>query len=136
MKHFIGILFFLGFSALGLAQSGTAKVYLIREGMHEGSAAASSIFIADSLLCKLNNKRYSIHDVAPGTYTFHAQWGGKKPNKDKRGDIVITLEEGKTYYIKFNSVAKAFNGYVGLIEVTENTFKNLEASLKVDDKCL
>lgn len=136
MKILLGFVFFLCFSINGQAQTETAKVYLIREGMHEGSAVPCSIFKDEELLCKLNNKRYSIHEVAPGTYTFHTQWNGNKPNRDKRGDIQVTLEAGKTYYIKFNSVAKAFNGYVGLIEVTENTFKTVEPQLKVDDNCL
>lgn len=136
MKLIIVALFLIACSFTGLAQSGTAKVVLIREGMHEGSAVSCSIFMNEELLCKLNNKRYSLHEVAPGQYTFHTQWGGNKPNRDKRGDLVVTLEEGKSYYIKFNSVAKAINGYVGLIEVTENTFKTVEPQLKLDDKCL
>jgi hypothetical protein len=136
MKHIIAFLFFCTLYFAGMAQSGTAKVYLIREGAHEGSAVSCSIFKDEELLCKLNNKRYSIHDLAPGTYTFHTQWGGNKPNRDKRGDIVLTLEAGKTYYIKFNPVAKAINGYVGLIDVTENTFRKIEPMLKLDDKCL
>lgn len=136
MKQLLSLFFLLAFSLAGMAQSGTAKLVLIREGMHEGSAVACSIFKNEELLCKLNNKRYSLHDVEPGQYTFHTQWGGKKPNRDKRGDLVVTLEAGKTYYIKFNPVAKAFNGYVGLIEVTENTFKTLEPQLKLDDECL
>jgi hypothetical protein len=136
MKHIIGIILFWGFSTSLSAQSGSAKLFLIREGMHEGSAVSCSIFKDEELLCKLNNKRYSIHDVAPGKYIFHTQWGGNKPNKDKRGDIEMTIEEGKTYYIKFNSVAKAFNGYVGLLEVTETSFKTIEPMLKLDDKCL
>jgi hypothetical protein len=65
------------------------------------------------LLCKLNNKRCFINDVAPDNFTFHTQWYDNKPNRSKRGDIQVTLEAGKTYYIKFNPVAKAFNGYVG-----------------------
>lgn len=109
---------------------------MIREGMHEGSAAASSIFINDQLLCKLNNKKYSTHDVTPGLYSFHAQWGGNKRRGDVRGDIEINIEEGKTYYIKFNMVAKAFNGYVGLLEVTESTFNKLKVELELDTKCL
>ncbi len=129
-------MFFLGITCSALAQSGTARVYLIREGMYEGSAVSCSIFKDEELLCKLNNKRYSVHDIAPGKYTFHAQWSGNKPGKDSRGDVVVTLEEGKTYYLKFNSVSRAFNGYVGMIEVTENTFKAVEGTLKVDDKCL
>jgi hypothetical protein len=136
MKSVISVLFFFVFPVFGIAQTGTAKIFLIREGMYEGAAAACSIFKDGELLCKLNNKRYSIHDVAPGKYTFHTQWGGNKPNKQTIGDITVTIEEGKTYYIKFNSVSKAFNGYIGLIEVTENTFKTIEPNLKLDDKCL
>lgn len=136
MKH-ISIIVLLLFSVIStIAQTSTAKVFLIREGQHEGSAVSCSIFIGGTLLCKLNNKRYSTHDVAPGTYTFHVQWSGNKPGKDTRGDIELTLEVGKTYYIKFNPVAKAFNGYVGLVEVTENTFNKAQAELKLDDKCL
>jgi hypothetical protein len=38
MKILQGIDFFLRFSINGQAQTETAKVYLIREGMHEGTA--------------------------------------------------------------------------------------------------
>ncbi len=130
---FIALIFV---SATGIAQSAKTTIYLIREGMHEGSAVACSIFKDEELLCRLNNKRYSVHDITPGRYTFHTQWSGKKPGNDKRGDIVLTIEEGKTYYLKFNPVAKAFNGYVGLIEVTENTFQSVLANLKPDEECL
>ena len=136
MKQLFTILFFLSISGIGWSQSQTATVYLIREGMHEGSAAASSIFKDEELLCKLNNKRFSVHEVAAGSYVFHVQWGGNKLRKDKRGDIELTLEAGKTYYIKMNPVAKAFNGYIGLIEVTETTFNTIKPGLKPDDKCL
>ncbi len=37
-------MFFLGITCSALAQSGTARVYLIREGMYEGSAVSCSIF--------------------------------------------------------------------------------------------
>lgn len=136
MKQFIGIILLLMLIRTGAAQSTSCKVFLVREGMHEGSAVSCSIFKEEELLCKLNNKRYSVHEINPGKYIFHAQWGGNKPNNDKRGDLTLTLEEGKTYYLKFNSVSKAFNGYVGLLEVTETTFKTLESLLKLDDKCL
>lgn len=126
----------LVFSTKSKAQTSKAKIILIREGMHEGSAAASSIFLNDSILCKLNNKKYSVHEVESGNYNFHAQWGGNRRGSDTRGDIQINIEDGKTYYIKFNVVAKAFNGYVGLIEVTESTYNKLKDELKLDDKCL
>lgn len=136
MKHILYLLFLVTLSSVCMAQSETATLYLVREGMFEGSAVPCSIFKDEELLCKLNNKRYSVHEIAPGSYTFHVQWNGKKPGNDKRGDIMVTLEAGKTYYIKFNPVAKAFNGYVGLIEVTENTFKTIQPLLKPDDECL
>jgi hypothetical protein len=136
IKYFFLFAFHFMFCMYSDGQTNSAKIILIREGMHEGSAAASSIFMNDELLCKLNNKKFSIHNVSPGRYSFHAQWGGSKRRGDKRGDIEIDIEDGKTYYLKFNMVSKAFNGYVGLIDVTEATFNKLKDELKLDEECL
>lgn len=123
------------FPLIGKAQKATAKIILIRQGVVEGNAVRSSIFMNEQLLCQLNNEKYSTHEVDPGRYNFHAQWGGLNKRSDTRGDIEINVEGGKTYYIMLNIVVKSLSRYLGLIEVTELTFEKLKPSLKLDEKC-
>ena len=54
-----------------------AKVYFMRSTGFTGSAQGFTVFIDDVVVCKLNNKRFSIHDVAPGKHIFSVQFAGK-----------------------------------------------------------
>jgi hypothetical protein len=135
MKSLLISCFFL-LSAIALkAQSTTSTVYFIRERAYEGSLAAYFAYMDDEMLCKINNKKFSIHEVPSGAHVFGVQYSGGKPNNKTEGKVSITLEPGKTYYFKVNPVTRAFGGYLGLVEVTENTFNTLKPGLTQDTEC-
>ena len=77
-------------------QSG--KVYYMRSTGFSGSAQGFTVFIDDNIVCKLNNKRYSIHEVAPGIRRFSVQFAGKS-SKEKAERIEINIEAGKVYLV-------------------------------------
>lgn len=113
----------------------TATVYFLRSTGFNGSAAGFTAFIDDTLVCKLNNKRFSVHTIQPGTHKFTVQFAGKK-SKDKAEPINITAEAGKTYYIQMIFQPGAFVNNLYCQEVTENSAKAILPKLKQDTKCL
>lgn len=115
--------------------STSGKVYFLRSTGYNGSAAAFTVFIDDTVVCKLNNKRYSIHDVQPGTHSFSVQFAGKK-SKEKAERIEITVEPGKTYYIQLIFQGGMFVNNLYCQEVTENSAKKVLPDLQEDKKCL
>ncbi len=117
------------------SSSQNGKVYFMRSTGFQGSASAFTVFIDDTLVCKLNNKRYSIHEVAPGTHHFSSQFAGKK-SKEKAERIEINVEAGKTYYIELIFQPGLFINNLYCQEVTESSAKRFLPDLKEDKKCL
>ncbi|MFZ9877174.1 MAG: DUF2846 domain-containing protein [Chitinophagaceae bacterium] len=117
------------------AQSKTGKVYFIRSTGLAGSAGPFTAFIDDGLVCKLNNKRYSIHEVSAGEHNFSVQFTGKK-SKDKAERITIDVEAGKTYYIQLIFQAGMIKNNVYCQEVTASSAKTVLKDCEEDKKCL
>lgn len=115
----------------------TATVYFMRTTGFQGSAAGFTAFIDGALACKLNNKRYSVHEVTPGTHLFSVQFGGKKskPNAAKE-QISISVEAGKTYYIQMVFQTGLLVNNLYCQEVTENSAQTILPTLQEDHKCL
>lgn len=111
----------------------TAKVYFMRSTGFNGSAQGFTVFIDDNVVCKLNNKKYSVHEVAPGTHRFSVQFAGKNA-KDKAERIEITTEAGKTYYIQLIFQTGLLKNNLYCQEVTENSAKTMLGNLK-EDSC-
>jgi hypothetical protein len=140
MKMISTVLAILVFTSLGHSQSGpattteTATVYFMRSTGWNGSATAFTVFIDDAIVCRLNNKRYSIHSLSPGKHVFSSQFAGKK-SKEKAERIEIDAEAGKTYYIQliFQPGFVANNLYCQ--EVTENSAKKVLPGLEQDKNC-
>ena len=118
----------------GNISSVTGKVYCMRSTGFQGFATAFTFFIDDSIVCKLNNERYSIHEVTPGIHKFSSQFGGKK-SKEKAERIEIDVEAGKTYYIELIFQPGVLINNLYCQEVTENSAKGILAHLKQDTKC-
>lgn len=137
MKHlktvaFI-LFFFLNFSPASAQES--AKVYFIRSTGFQGSAVAFTAFIDQQLVCKLNNKKYSVHDVTPGEHVFTVQFAGKSA-KEKAEPIKINVEAGKTYYVQMVFQTGYFKNNLYCQEVTESSAKTVLANCVEDTKCL
>ena len=123
------------FSISGHSQDKYARVYFIRSTGFQGSAAAFTAFIDQQLVCKLNNKKFSVHQVDPGEHSFSVQFGGKQ-SKAKAEQIKINVEAGKTYYIQMVFQTGLIKNNLYCQEVTENSAKAVLVNCVEDTKCL
>ena len=115
-----------------LKKGGT--VYFIRSTGFQGSAVAFTAFIDKQLVCKLNNKKFSVHNVSAGEHTFSVQFAGKA-SKEKAEQISINIEEGKTYYIQMVFQTGLLVNNLYCQEVTENSAKTVLMKCIEDTKC-
>lgn len=111
-------------------------VYFLRGKGHAGSATAFSALIDGVRVCKLNNRRYSKHELTPGLHKFKAQFGGKK-GKKKAEIIEIKIEAGQTYYIQMVMQASFWVNDVTPVEITRNSALRLleDDEIKLDPEC-
>jgi hypothetical protein len=128
------VLLLIGISESDLIQD-TGEVYFLRDTGNDGSAWAFRVFVDDDLICKLNNKRFSTHNISAGEHYFYVQYSGNNPKKDA-DRIKVNIEPGKTYYIELIQKKRAFTENIFCQEVTENSAKILLPRLKEDKKCL
>ena len=113
----------------------TGTVYFLRSTGWNMTTGSFPAFIDGELACKLNNNRYSIHQLSEGTHQFSVQFMGKK-SKDKIERIDLHIQAGKTYYMQMILEHKALVDKLFLEEVTESTAKRLMEKLEEDKKCL
>jgi len=113
----------------------TGKICFIRSTGFQGSAQAFKTFIDEQFVCKLNNKRYSYHEVAPGIHTCSVQFGGKK-SKEKAEKFEVDVKPGETTYVQLVFETGILINNVYCEEITENTALQKISTLKEDEKCL
>lgn len=118
----------------GESDSQHAKVYFIRSTGFQGSVQGFTTFIDDQVVCKLNNKKFSIHEVTPGRHQFSVQLAGKQA-KQKAERIEIDMEPGKTYYIQLIFQTGIIKNNVYCQEVTKSSAMTMLNNLK-EDSCL
>jgi hypothetical protein len=76
------------------------KIYFLRSTGLVGSAGAFKTYIDGELVCKLNNKKYSIHNVTIGKHECFVLFGGLKLN-EKAEKCEIQVEPDKITYVQF-----------------------------------
>lgn len=138
MKTFKSLFLLLVIMTLTLAghsQDRYGRVYFIRSTGFQGSATAFTAFIDQQLVCKLNNKKFSIHLVEPGEHNFSVQFAGKQ-SKAKAEQIQINIEAGKTYYVQMVFQPGMIKNNLYCQEVTENSAKTILVNCVEDTKCL
>ena len=112
-----------------LSAQENGKVYFIRSEGFQAPAAAFNLFVDQKIVGRLNNKRYSIHEVKPGKHTFSTQFAGKNP-RQKAEKIEVEIEAGKTYYIQVKFQHGLFKNKLHFKEVKEDEAKALLPGLK------
>ena len=130
---FFALMLTLSFN--GFSQTKTGQVYLIRVTGYTGSAVNYSFYVDDTLICKLKNKSFSIHNLPVGPHTVSVVSGGLSNGK-KSAPLKILVIEGETNYI---SVVSTQAGYVNKItcqEITKNSAEPLLAKSKENKDCL
>ncbi len=118
-----------------LSAQKTGKICFIRSTGFQGSAMAFKTFIDEQFVCKLNNKRFSYHEVAPGIHSCSVQFGGKK-SKEKAEKFEVEVKPGQITYVQLVFETGVLINNVYCEEVTENTANNKMKQLVEDTKCL
>jgi len=116
-------------------ESQTGKICFIRSTGFAGSASAFKTFIDDEFVCKLNNKKYSYHEVSAGTHFCSVQFGGKK-SKEKAEKFEIEVKPNVITYVQLVFETGILINNIYCEEVTENTALRKMKKLKEDVKCL
>ena len=136
-KHLLlSFLFFLCFTFFINAQhkEKTGKIYFLRSTGISGSGSAFKMFIDDKFVCKLNNKKYSVHEVAVGKHNCFIR-GGRKKLGESAKKFEIQIEAGKITYVKLIYETGIFEYYLYFKEVTEEiALKEIE-KMSEDTKC-
>ena len=138
-KSIFTLIVTLFFASLASAQDSTnvetGKIYFLRSTGFQGSAVAFKTFIDGEFVCKLNNKKYSIHEVSAGKHECSVQFGGKV-SKDKAEKFVIQVEPEKITYVQLVFETGILINNIYCEEVTENTAKSKMVKMTEDSKCL
>jgi hypothetical protein len=114
---FLGALLLLICCATAVfSQSQTGQICFIRSSGYEASAVNFRVFIDDSLVCKLRNKRYSQHTVSVGEHTVAGRNTGLTIDRGST-PLKVKVEEGKITYISLVLVSNK----VSCMEITQNS---------------
>jgi hypothetical protein len=111
-------------------QEKTGRVYFIRHTGSDGSAVTFKAVIDKEVVCKLNNKKYSIHEVPTGEHAFSVQFSGKQAEP-----VTLNIEEGKNYYLYMVIQPGVMKTALYCIEITENAAKKFLETCELDAKC-
>ncbi len=112
-------------------ENSTGKIVFIRN--MPGGPLNCNTFINDNLASKLNNRRYSVHEVAPGTYNYSAQLYGKRRN-NKRLAFPIQVEAGETKYVLLCFKMASLGCELIAVEISPEAAQALMKDLKEDKK--
>lgn len=110
-----------------------AKVYFIRATGFGGSMVKFRAWVNGEVICRLGNNHYSVHNIKPGNYTFHATSFDKY--KMNENGFEMQVEAGKTYYLRMVIKKRAFESYIYIQEITENSATPLLEKCKEEDDC-
>ena len=131
----LGLTFSLNAQESEIGTLETGKICFIRSTGFAGSAQAFKTFIDEQFVCKLNNKKYSYHEVSVGKHTCSVQFGGKK-SKEKAEKFEVDIKPGQITYVQLVFETGVFVNNVYCEEVTQNTAENKIKDLMEDDKCI
>ena len=114
----------------------TGKIYFLRSTGSSGSGYAFKMFIDDKFVCKLNNKKYSIHEVVAGKHSCFVK-GQKKKSNESVDKFEVQVEAGKITYVQLIYELGFFKGYrLYFEEVAEDLAKTKMELMQEDKNCL
>nr|WP_315154304.1 DUF2846 domain-containing protein [uncultured Flavobacterium sp.] len=133
------LLIALSFTSLMKAQDKekveTGKICFLRSTGLSGSGSAFKMFIDDKFVCKLNNKKFSIHEVAVGKHNCYVK-GGRNKLKESDEKFEVKVEAGKTTYVQLIYEIGIFDYYLYFDEITEEIAKQKTSKMSEDTECL
>lgn len=131
-QHLLFALAIVSVSTFAQSQD-TGKIYFIRSTGYNWGGAYKA-FIDEKMVCNVQNKRYSIHEVKTGEHRVAVQFAGKE-YKANDEPVIIKVEAGKSYFVEM-AIRRGFaKSDLYCQEVTEGTAKTLMKGLKEDESC-
>ena len=138
-RHAIPILLLLivTTSSVSLATE-AGKIHFLRKTGFHGSGKAYSIFIDGERVCKLSNKRFTVHEVEAGPHEIFVQFYGKEQKqKEKVTPLILEVEAGRDHYIQVNQEVGLFTSRATFQEITKGSADLIMPKLKGrDEDCI
>jgi hypothetical protein len=114
----------------------TGTICFLRSTGFSGSGSAFKMFIDGKFVCKLNNKKYSVHEVAVGKHNCFVKGEKKKPG-DSSENFEVQVAKGKITYVQLIYDVGFFKGYRFYCEeVPEDIAEKKIEQMSEDTKCL
>jgi hypothetical protein len=111
-----------------------ATVYIIRATGLPQNLVNFRVLVDDVMHCKVANNRYAVLKVKPGKHTFYiTTWD--LPGKREKLGLEISIEGGKTYYLRMVNKQRFFEGQLYFEEITRNSAIPLLEQYKEDTNC-
>jgi len=129
-------IFSLSVNAQETKNKETGKICFLRSTGLNSSGYGFKMFIDDKLVCKLNNKKYSVHEVAVGKHNCFVK-GEKKKSDESVEKFEVQVEAGKITYVQLIYEVGFFKSYLLYCEeVAEDLAKMKIEKMSEDTKCL
>lgn len=112
----------------------TGTIYFMRKTGFSGMVSAFNAFIDGELACRLNNKKFSVHEVPPGEHTITVQFNGKSA-KENAEPITVVVEPGKPVFVQMVLEARAIINNLYCLEITESSARPILRKLKEETDC-
>jgi hypothetical protein len=101
-----------------------------------GIGPGNSVFMDGKVICNLEDKRYSIHEIEPGEHSFSFQKSGDVLKKEaEENSILINVESGKIYYVELFTISLNWKAEYFISEVPEGTFTRVTKKYKQNKNC-
>ena len=114
----------------------TGKIYFLRSTGLPASGNGFKMFIDDKFVCKLNNKKYSVHEVAVGKHNCFVK-AEKKESGESAEKFEVQVEAGKITYVQLIYEVGFFKSYrLYCEEVAEDLAKKKIEKMSEDTECL
>ncbi|WP_214227713.1 DUF2846 domain-containing protein [Pedobacter sp. B4-66] len=122
----------IGISCLFVAfkPQDTGQVYFIRSTNSVGSLINYKVYIDDKLVCKLKNKRYSLHNIPAGEHTVSVSNTGIGSHAKSRPLKINVVADKSNYLIVINGPQ------IYLQEAVESSAQELLKKVAATANCL
>jgi len=124
------IVFIFALANQSFSQQKTTELVFLRPSSMNGAAVNFQIFVDGVLICKIPNRRFSFHQVSPGTHVITIASGGINIQR-KGAPLSIEVKEGIPVYVQI-STDKGLYGK----EVSRSAAELLKQKLKPVVDCL
>ncbi len=126
--------FSLSVNAQETEKKEVGKICFLRSTGLSGSCSAFKTYIDGELVCELNNKKYSTHEVLVGKHECYVQYGGLKIN-EKAEKCKIEVQSDRITYVQFFLDNGLLSFRIYGEEITKDSAEKKMKKMKEEIKC-